>query len=148
MIAITRNAQNEIRNRRAGYTLLELIISSGAASIVLLGLMSSIVIANKAWDPALDPVQQLQASEAAHQIANDARFALSFTERTSNALTITVPDRDSDGQPETVRYAWSGSAGDPLTVEYNGQSAQTLISNVQTLNLAYLTRDVTGSIVP
>jgi hypothetical protein len=144
-----RNVRKAIRTNtlsvRCGYTLLELTISSAAATVVLMGLVSTLAISHQAWNPSLQSNQKLQSSEVVEQIITDARFALSFSERTSNALTFTVPDRDADGQPETIRYAWSGTAGDPLTVEYNGQPAQTLLTDVESLNLSYLTRSVSGT---
>ena len=40
----------------------------------------------------------------------DLQLATGFTERTTKAATFTVPDRDGDSKPETLRYAWSGVA--------------------------------------
>jgi hypothetical protein len=48
-----------------------------------------------------------------------------------------VPDRTGDGNPETIRYAWSGTVGAPLTRQYNGGTAATIIDSVQALSFTY-----------
>ena len=63
-------------------------------------------------------------------MTRDLRLALSFSERTPTAVTFTVPDRDGDGDTETIRYAWETPDGDPatngvapLTMKYNEADA-------------------------
>jgi hypothetical protein len=68
----------------------------------------------------------------------DLQTAKSFTERTATAVTFTVPDRDGDNIDETIRYAWAGTPGDPLTYQLNGGTATTLADDVQQFNLAAL----------
>jgi len=133
---------------RRGYTLLEMVISTGAATVLLGGMMSTIVVANRAWSPDLKPAIKTEASGLTRQLGIDLKSALYFTERTSTAATFAVPDRNSDGQPEILRYAWSGTAGDPLTVSLNGDTAETLVADVSTLNLSFLTRTVVAPIIP
>ncbi|MBL6706320.1 MAG: hypothetical protein ISQ06_09425 [Planctomycetaceae bacterium] len=43
------------RATRHGYTLLEMAISTGATTVLLSGLMSTIAVANRAWNPDLKP---------------------------------------------------------------------------------------------
>ncbi|MBU0718885.1 MAG: hypothetical protein KJ749_11600 [Planctomycetes bacterium] len=53
-------------------------------------------------------------------------------------MEFTVPDRGHDpAGDELIRYAWSGTPGDPLTYEYNGGAAVDLIPEVFEFNLAY-----------
>jgi hypothetical protein len=136
------------RSARRGYTLLEMVISTGAATVLLGGLMSTIVVANRAWSPDLKPAIKTEASSLTRQLSIDLRSALAFTDRTATAATFTVPDRDSDGQPEVLRYAWSGTSGDPLTVSLNGGTAQVVVADVQTFNMDYLLRSVTAPVIP
>lgn len=140
--------RSQTRPTRRGYTLLEMIISTGAATVLLGGLMSTIVVANRAWSPDLKPVIKTEASGLTRQLSIDLKSALYFTERTSTAVTFAVPDRDSDGQPELLRYAWSGTVGDPLTVSLNGGTAEPLVADVSTLNLSFLTRSVIAPVIP
>ena len=133
---------------RRGYTLLEMIISTGAATVLLGGLMSTIVVANRAWSPDLKPAIKTETSGLTRQLGIDLKSALYFTERTSTAATFAVPDRNSDGQPEILRYSWSGTDGDPLTVSLNGGAAQVVVADVQTFNMDYLLRTVTAPVIP
>lgn len=133
---------------RRGYTLIEMIISTGAATVLLGGLMSTIVVANRAWSPDLKPAIKAEASGLTRQLGIDLKSALYFTERTSAAVTFAVPDRNSDGQPEKLRYAWSETAGDPLTVSLNGGTAQVVVADVQTFNMDFLLRNVVAPVIP
>jgi hypothetical protein len=105
------------------------------ASILLVAIGSAMVLAGKAIPTAANPAAALLGSAGAFdRIAAEAQFALDFTERTSRAITFTVPDRTGDGKPETIRYAWSGSPGAPLTRRFNGEAAANLIDRVESLS--------------
>ena len=86
-----------------------------------------------------------RSSLALSQLTSDLRLALSFTERTANAVTFTVPDRTGDDAVETIRYSWSGTAGDPLLYQINGSTAVTIIANVQQFNLTSLVRTIAAT---
>jgi len=62
-------------------------------------------------------------------------------------VDFTVADRDGDDVVETLRWEWSGTAGDPLTRQYNGADPVALLEGVQGLTLTYhvdlLTEEVT-----
>lgn len=127
--------------RRRGYTLIELIVSMGSATMLIAGLASALFTSSSAM--SLDSGSQAkrqQSAEIQADLMADLQYALNFSERTANAVTFTVPDRDGDSNPETIRYAWSGTAGDPLTYEYNNGTAVTLADDVQSFDLSYLTR--------
>ena len=120
---------------------MELLVSTASATVLMAGLASATYIANRALDDEALPVSaDRRASEALSQLLCDLEHALAFSERTSAAVTFTVPDRDGDNAPETVRYAFSGAAGDPLTYEYNGGPAVKIADDVQAFDLNYLTR--------
>jgi hypothetical protein len=119
----------------------------GSASIVLAGLASALLVANSAIDPGLPSSVQANASSVTQRIRGDLQFSTGFTERTSRTLTMTVPDRTGDGIPDTIRYAWSGNSGDPLTVSLNEQAAETLLADVQTFDLSFLTRTVVAPVI-
>lgn len=129
------------KQRRSGYTFIELVISMGSSVILMAGLSSVLFISTKAITPdATASNENSRSSLAAAQLAADLRLALSFSERTARAATFQVPDRDADGQLETLRYWWTGVAGDPLMYQCNGGAAVALASNVQQFNLTALTR--------
>ncbi len=134
---------------RAAYTLIEMIVASTASSVLLVGMATSIVISSSAFDTSDGEIHQsIAAGQHADEIMTEMRYATRFHERTANTVAFNVPDRDGDGSEETLRYSWSGVAGEPLTKEFNGSSAAVLIPNVQALNFTYMTRTIASSIPP
>lgn len=129
--------------RHHGYTLIELIVTMGASAILMGGLASVLFISTKAITPDATATQDANRSSLAlAQMMDDVRLALDFSERNANAVTFTVPDRDGDGDVETVRYSWSGTSGDPLQYQYNSGTAVTLLADVKVFNLTALTRPI------
>lgn len=126
---------------RAGLTLVELAASLAILGVLLVACGSAIVLTTRANDAAVT-LSGPDAQGVADRIAADLRMATSFSERGAAAVTFTVPDRDGDGSPETLRYAWSEDPADPLTLEYNGAQAVTIAEDVQHFCLSYLLRTV------
>lgn len=134
-------------HQRSGYTLIELLVSSALGAVLLGGMGSAVYVASQAMD--IDQgasAQRASNARAIDQILRDVRHARSFTERTSTAMTFTVPDRDGDGQPETIRYAWSGNAGDPLTYQLNGEAGDDLATDVSSLDFSFITRTMVAPV--
>ncbi|MDH3583140.1 MAG: prepilin-type N-terminal cleavage/methylation domain-containing protein, partial [Phycisphaerae bacterium] len=133
-------------SRAAGFTLVELVLAA-AISVILLGAMTSaLVITARALDHGDSPTRRVDdAAEASRRIVSELKLAISFSELTANAATFTVPDRDGDEAVDTIRYAWSGTPGDPLTVSYNGQAAVVVVADVHHFNLPDLSTVVAGS---
>ncbi len=145
---------------RRGFTLVEMTVSLAIVSIlaVAVGAALRLGLAAAGAAPgagAVNAAGQATAAEAADQIAADLNVALDFTEKTPTALTFTVPNRDGDGRPETIRYAWSGANGDAsltppappwtLTREYNGGPWAALARNVRSCDFRLLYRDIAGA---
>lgn len=151
---MSHNAQQTNRRRlprrtRSAFTLVELIVASVSASVLVAGLGSSIYIASRAFDDSDSiTVRNLDASFAADEILTNLQFATSFSERSTTAVEFQVPDRDGDGSYETIRYAWSGSDGDPLTKSFNGSTPEVILDGVADLNLEYFTRTLVGVEAP
>ncbi len=135
----TRTAQ------RTAFTLLELVTSLAVTTILMGGLTSAMLLATQAMPDDRRPAEAtVAASETADRIVAELAYALSFSERSANAIAFTVADRNGDGDPESIRYAWSAAPGDPLTYEYNGSSAVNLLANVREFSLTYDVEVVTG----
>jgi len=135
-----------MQRRRLGYTLIELVVGLGAASVLMAGMASTVFMAARSLDHGgAKAVQTKQAHDAFDDVAMDLAHATTFTERAAHAVTFRVPDRDGNETPETFRYWWSGTAGDPLMVTYNGGTSATLADGARAFNLTYLTRSVTGT---
>ncbi len=124
--------------RRGAFTLVELMVSVAIMSILLVAIGSSILLASKAIPDATNPTSRVIASSnLANQIAAELRSATYITESSATAISFAVPDRDGDGSPELIRYAWSGTAGAPLTRSYNRAAAVEAVASVQNFSLAY-----------
>lgn len=123
---------------RCGFSLVELVLSMGMMSVLLMGITSAILIASKALpDPKSPVVSQALVTSALDQLNTDLMLATAITEITPTAITVTVADRGHGSSgPETIRWAWSGTAGDPLTRQYNGTGAKTVVPSVSAFALS------------
>jgi len=126
--------------RRLGYTLVELVVSIAIMSILMAGIASAVLIASHAMPGGQTPLETaVEAIDVVDQIASELLYATTITENTASAVTFTVADRShGDSGPETIRYAWSGTPGDPLTRQYNGGTTVTVCQDVQDFSLACL----------
>ena len=116
---------------RSGHTLTELMVAMLSASALMIGLASAILVSVKATDTGNASITAIaDGSEALSEMLSELEFAISFSEKTATAITFTVPDRDGNDAPETIRYAWPGTPGDALTREYNGSAPAALVENV------------------
>jgi hypothetical protein len=128
-------------------TLAELLVSGMAASILMTGMASAILLASKALpENSTELNGTVEATDVAAQWSSELQCALTVTENSKQAITFTVPDRDNDGNPETIRYAWGGNAGDPLSRTYNGGSAVKVLYDVQSLAFSYAYREETEEV--
>ncbi len=135
-----------IRGRacRPGATLVELVVSMAAATILMGGLASAVVLATRALPENRGVLENVTAaSQVGQQVAADLSCAIAVLSRSTRAIELQVPDRNGDAGPETIRYAWSGTAGDPLYRQYNGNTAAAILDNVGLLQLDYETVSVT-----
>lgn len=136
-------------HKRRGLSLLETVISLGSAAILTVSLGASLVVASRGLDlSTAQDGQRVDSARLAREVTQDLQQAIRFTEQTATAATFLVPDRDADGDPESIRYAWSGAAGAPLTYSLNGGTSVNLASSVQTLNFAYGSQSMTAPAQP
>lgn len=125
--------------RRAGFTFVELLVSILASSILLVGLNAALFVSLKASDTSLTPVRATnEGLGLLAEISADLQFAIGVTEATATSISIVVPDRDADSYPETIRYAWSGTIGAPLTRTFNSGAETEIVDDVHSLYFTYL----------
>jgi hypothetical protein len=125
-------------------TLVELVVSMAIASLLVTGLAAALVLAARALPRADRPTDRvLRTSEVVDWVLTELQSARHVTERSAQAITFTVADRDGDGSPERIRYAWSGAPGAPLTRQYNGGAAVAVLADVRQFEVTYQTRSTT-----
>lgn len=131
------------RRSPAGLTLAEVVLSMVIMSIIMAALVSTLLVAQRGMSGSSGMAQNAsQVREAILLIVMDLSFVESFSERTDRTVAFTVPDRDGDDQSETIRYAWSGVAGEPLTRQYNGGAVVNVVDNVHHFALDYLLKQL------
>ena len=125
------------RHTRGGFTLVELMISSVSASLLVAGIGSSIFLALKAAKTDTAVMNTIGAGWVVEDMATELQTALYFKERTATSIKFVVADQTGDNVTETIYYSWSGTAGDPLTRTFNAQSAVNVAEDVHGFNVAY-----------
>ncbi|XAL98864.1 hypothetical protein OT109_14900 [Phycisphaeraceae bacterium D3-23] len=126
----------------AAFSLLEMVLSLTVLSIVFTAVGSVFVLAAKVIpEPGSALASGVEQSRALTQVVEDLQAARYVTESTTNSVTIVVDDRTGDGLPDRLRYAWAGSAGDPLTLSINGSTPATVAEDVRAFALGYTTED-------
>ncbi len=112
-------------------------------SLLTLGMVSAIRIATHALPNAERPAHKVNRSGGVlANLADELSTAIHITERSPSAITFTVADRNNDGSPENIRFAWSGTKGAALTRQYNHGSAATVLDDVHQFDLGFTKRSV------
>ena len=124
------------KTRRRAFTLVEVLLALALATVVLSALQSLIMISGRAI-PDADGVQAsaVGASNALERLTTEVSVAVEVLEVTSTSITFSVNDWTGDDKVETIKYAWSGFAGDPLLRAVNGGLAGVLVDSVQSFSL-------------
>lgn len=123
-------------NPRAGFTLVELMLSIAVAGILFVALGAMVGITSQAIpDQKGSTFSSMRGGRMADRIATELESAVRVFERGPNMIAFTVADRDGDGHPERIRYSWSGVAGAPVTRQYNDNPPVTVIDNVYLFTL-------------
>jgi hypothetical protein len=117
----------------------EVVVSMAVTTILMGAVASAMVLASRALPSDADSLERsAEVMEVVDQFAGELLYATSFTENTGSAITFTVADRGhKDAGPEAIRYAWSGTAGDPLLRQYNGGSEVAVLDDIQAFELVY-----------
>lgn len=131
------------RHRR-GVSLVELLVAMAMSATVLGGAVAAIGLSGRTFQSAANGIRSSGAIDGLAQISSDIQVALSITERTATATTFWVPDRTGDGAPEQIRYAWSGTPGDPITYSMNSSTPAPIIDEVESVSFEYLVSAVQG----
>ncbi|HEX7009245.1 MAG TPA: hypothetical protein VF184_04640, partial [Phycisphaeraceae bacterium] len=131
-------------NARPAYTLIELVLALGVASMLLTAIGSAVVLASRALPDPGDPraVNTPELAAGLEQLVSELQQAIHLSQRDAHAITFTLADRDGDGSPQRVRYAWSGRPGDPLTRQYDDQPPAVFLDRLYRFQITYSIQSV------
>jgi prepilin-type N-terminal cleavage/methylation domain-containing protein len=135
-----RPPRKAARGPRAGMTLAELSVSLAVVATLMVATGSIMMLTGRSVAITAAQAAEGRTDDVLTTFASEHRMALTVTERTPTAITFTVADRDGDGAPETIRYAWSGKSGDPLTRQVNGAAPVVIARDVRKFSLTTITR--------
>ena len=125
-----------IRTRRA-FSLAEVVVSLGVLSVVLAGLASSLTLAMRVAPSSSEPsIVVSQLTRALQSIADETTTAISIDFTSTSSISLLVPDRTGDGNPETINYAAEESTrGYDIIRRYNNGAAETVASGITALEI-------------
>lgn len=122
------------RRRRHGFTLVEVMISAGLASFILVGVLSCFLFIGRSganlWNYN---DMEAQARKSLEYFAEDTRQASSVTWTSSTSLTLVV-------ESTNITYTFSGTS---FTRQVGTAAATTLITGITTFS--FLAYDITGA---
>lgn len=125
------------------YTLTEVVISSAILGVILLGLTSATRIVGKAMPGTTEGAGSVAAAASwVNTFADELAVAKSIAVAGPADIQFVVPDRNGDLADDTIRYTWSGVAGQPLTRTFNAGTAVTIVPNCRSFALTYDTAPV------
>ena len=129
---------------RRGYTTLELVVNLASASVLLMGLASTVYISTFAFSDVHESRALSGAAEVQADMMADLQCATSFISANADEITFTVPDRNGDGVEETISYFESNSPEGRLMYSMNGAPAGVLLDNLEECRFRYLSRTIAG----
>lgn len=130
--------------RRPGYTLTELVVGMTVSSVIMLAVTQTLFVASSISEDNDNRFKDIcDGGGGLGQLVRELTTATSVISSTSRSITITVPDRDADSNPETISYTWSGTPNDPLIRTENSGAPATSARYVQDFDMQYGTGTTT-----
>ena len=126
---------------RPGFSLPELTVSLAVMTVLMTGLASAILVSSRGIPQDDDARERLRAThEALSRITGDLRYSTEVKKSEAARVRIYIGDRGHGGAgAEQIEFGWSGIAGDPLQLTYNGVT-RTILPDVHYLKFTYMTR--------
>lgn len=114
-------------------------------TVLMGGIASAMILASRAVPDVETPLKaRADGYHSADGLAGELFAAQAITSRTATVVEFTVADRNADAVAETIRYSWSGVAGQPLTRRYNNGTIDTVLENIYQFDLRYDIQSISG----
>ncbi len=125
-----------LAGRRPALSLIETVMAVIVTSVVVASTMSAVhLVLGGASHFTERTATQNAVSLAMLRFRSELRMAATITELTDHAVTFTHFDITGDDIDDAIRYAWSGTSGDPLTRELNGEGPVTVLEDCTRFDL-------------
>lgn len=145
---MTSTRRTSSRSAGRGYTLMELAVASAVSTLIVGALGSAVVLAAGSLPAAATGSGGLlEASDALSQIAGDLEQGAYVTRPSAAEARIVLRDRDGDGAPEVVEYAWSSTDGEPVTRTDDFGDPRDVLGDVGRFAVSLTTADSTETYV-
>lgn len=146
MCLTSSRARGRSARRARAFTLIEMTIALLLAGIVLSALSSVILLGAKAVpDDQGTQSTAIFAADVLEKLSAEVAVAKQITSVGATGIEFTVADWTGDAADETVRYAWGGTAGDPILRDVNGSGAVALVPEAESFVLTRVqgSKDIT-----
>lgn len=139
-----RSDRSAPRRERRGFSLIELVIGSAIALVVMLAAGGTLHLMTRGG-ASLQASAQLatDASVAMTRLRRELGAAVTIASLSASSITFTHPDLNGDGADDVIWYSWSGQPGSPLQRQVGAGEAVSLVDNVTQFTLSYETNQVT-----
>jgi Tfp pilus assembly protein PilW len=140
-------AQRRRPNRKAGLTLVEVMVATGLLGTLMAAVLSSFVFMLRGEQSLANyTTMNSEARELLELMSRDAKSAVAVTNFTANSLTLTVPLNKAGG---TTDVTYEFDAGTNSFIREANGGTQTLVRDVSAFSFRYLNsqNSVTTSLV-
>ena len=130
---------------RRGFTLVELMVSTTLASLLMVGVLSSFLMMGRSGANVQNYTQlEVKARKALEYFSREARLAYGITSYSANSVTLQIPDTSSSRNTiaYTVTYTFDSAAG---TFSRTGPAIDNTTSPNSTAVLLTGVQQITGS---
>ena len=108
-MALTTTSTSRTDRRRRGFTLVEIVVSTGISSIILTGVLSSFVLMGQnSFNAANYSMMEAESRRALATFTQEARMAKNITWNSGNSVTLEVVS--SGSTTYLVTYAYNSAA--------------------------------------
>ncbi len=134
---------------RRAFSLVEMVVA-----VALMGLVGSVLVSLMTLSTRAIPGREdastitLDVERALGLVSAELAEAIGIVSMSEKVVEFRVPDRDSDGVDEVVRYEWSGVKGEAIKRGVNGATPVAWLSGVEGFKLTASTAEAQATLAP